>query len=91
MTMISRRGGGIAYVNFYFRDSAPPTFPPDIAECGPLLAELVHKHDTLTGGHFGARTAKARAEAYLRERFADLSLREIACRFSVKAIAVDLA
>lgn len=98
MSMISRRGERIVYVNFYFR---PPALAmrPALEEdtCGPLLAELLHKHDAMTGGQFGAGTAKARAEIYLKDRFPDLSPREaqvcalIACGFSVSAIAMELA
>lgn len=97
MSMISRRGERIVYVNFYFRRpmlEALPELGPEA--CGPLLAELLHKHDALTGGQFGAGTAKARAEMYLKDRFPDLSPREaqvcalIACGFSVSAIAMEL-
>ena len=97
MTMISRRGERVVYVNFYFRDKAPDAVPdlaPDTS--GMLLTELLHKHDTLTGGQFGAGTARARAESYLKERFPGLSPREaqvcalIACGFSVVAIALEL-
>ena len=97
MALISKRGERIVYANFYFRDVTPNTEPslaPDTS--GMLLAELLHKHDALTGGQFGAGTARARAESYLKERFPDLSPREaqvcalIACGLSVVAIALEL-
>ncbi|QRG07013.1 helix-turn-helix transcriptional regulator [Xanthobacter dioxanivorans] len=97
MALISRRGERVVYVNFYFRDAAPDAVPglgPDTS--GTLLAELLHKHDALTGGQFGAGTARTRAESYLKERFPGLSPREaqvcalIACGFSVAAIALEL-
>lgn len=95
MALISRRGERIVYVNFYFRAPVPtPPTEPDAAAA--LLAELLHKHDALTGGQFAAGTARTRAEAYLKDRFPELSPREaqecalIACGYSMAAIALEL-
>lgn len=94
MSLIAHRGDRVVYVNFYFRGNHPDG-PPDLD--GAVLAELLHKHDALTGGWFGAGTGRARMEAYLAERFPALSPREvqvcarIACGLPAAAIAADLA
>ncbi|NLH83065.1 MAG: helix-turn-helix transcriptional regulator [Phyllobacteriaceae bacterium] len=98
IAILSRHDRRALYVNLYFRerDGAGETAIDRLAATGRMFAACVHKHEALIGGAFRAGTARARAEAFLAERFPTLSARErqvaaaIACGLSVEAIALDL-
>lgn len=95
-SIISRRSGRLLYVNFYFGrgQSRNPVEGPDAD--GPLLAELLHKHEALAGHRFSAEATRTRVMNLLRSRCPELSPRElqvcalIASGYSVTAIALEL-
>lgn len=99
IAVLSRHDRRALYVNLYFReaDGADETAIVRLGATGRMFAACVHKHESLTGGSFRAGTARARAEAFLAERFPTLSSREtevaarLVCGLSVEAIALELA
>jgi DNA-binding CsgD family transcriptional regulator len=96
IALIASANGRIVYVNLYFaQPEASAAALPTLDAHGPLLTQLLMKHDALTGGYVRPGAARQKVDAFLRQRFPALSQREaqiaalIACGLSVEAIAAE--
>lgn len=96
IALIASADGRTVYVNLYFAE--PRQSEQALATLdahGPLLTQCLLKHDALTGGYVRPGAARQKVDAFLRQRFPNLSRREaqisalIACGLSVEAIAAE--